>query len=158
MKSAHVIILLCILPLITISGCVRVGSVSGPLRLHSCVGQTYLLIVDCYVVQPNWKDRTLIISPDKAPHYRLPLPVQTAHVGRVFHGDLIVGLIPSGTVFRVEDVKRVRSVEFDYLMPLVRIISEGEKGGAVFNAYRVFSRDTDGPEIITEYGMLEAIP
>lgn len=134
-----------------IIGCVHVESVAGPFRDQNCAGNIYTLKVDCYVVRPPWKDKTLLLSPDQAPFYRLPLPVGRKYVGQSCHGYEIVDVMTKGTEVRVVDVKRIWSAEVDDVMPYVCANNDQAEKPLLFNAYRLFSRDTGNLKIVSSY-------
>lgn len=136
---------------VLIYGCVRVESLAGSAREPSCMGKVYKLKVNCYVVRPKWKEKTLVLSPDEAVHEGLPLPVNKEHIGKSFQGELIVDIMNSGTVLQVVDIERLSSYEYNILMPHVRVIGGSTNSNVIFNAYRLFSRDTGHLDIVSKY-------
>ena len=134
-----------------LQGCVSVESLAGSPREPSCIGKMYKLKVDCYVVRPKWKEKTLVLSPDEAVYEGLPIPVNKINIGKSFQGDLIIDIMKRGAIFEVVDVKRLSSYEYDILRPYVRVTGGRTNNETLFQAYRLFSSDTGNLEIVPKY-------
>jgi hypothetical protein len=121
-------------------------------RYSATLGQRFELGVSCYVFFPSGTKEVPLLSPDNAPHERLPLPVDAKHIGHVFAEGKIIGIVPKGTVFRIVDVVRKTSLEYDILMYYVALEIPSDGIPATLNAYRLFNQYEDVPSIIPKFG------
>ena len=111
------------------------------------LGKQFKLLVNCYVVDIPDTDIN-IVSPDNAKYYGLPMPVNQNNVGKSFRDGKIIAIIPKDSVFKITDIVRKKSFEYDIIMYYVSFDFPQFKK---LNGYRIFSRDGNVPSILPKF-------
>ena len=94
--------------LLALCGCAsKIEPLNSVYPYSKLAGKNYSLLSDCYVfrMRDSRGDLPYVLSYRDNP--RVPTPVDRAHVGESNDSGDVLGLVPAGTIFRVNSIQRI---------------------------------------------------